>query len=297
MVTVASHMRFAALILAATLGGCASSSGLGGLASLGSGQPPADDASAAQARPQAVALSPAETPPMPARRPGKRPRALAQRTQVAGVAPATVTDAPSSGGGEAAPQAPSGGGLFSLAGLSRLNPFTTSATPPDAAAEGAATAGGASASASTAATASTSTTVASGGTSTTGTTGGTGTTAGTGEQPSGPEVVSIDQPPLGAYSVLAQRIKYCWLNATSPRLPNHGFYSDIPAGEVRDAKMLVYEKDAEGRRGNTAFKVEITADSGGSLITSRNFRLDKAMEGGFKADLARWVKGDDRCKA
>lgn len=287
MVTVASHMRFAALILAATLGGCASSSGLGGLASMGSGQPPANDASAAQ--PQAVALSPAETPPMPARRPGKRPRALAQRTQVAGVAPATVTDAPSSGvNGEAAPQAPSGGGLFSLAGLSRLNPFTTSATPPDAAAEGAATAGGASASASTAATAST---------STAGTGGGTGTTAGTGEQPSGPEVVSIDQPPLGAYSVLAQRIKYCWLNATSPRLPNHGFYSDIPAGEVRDAKMLVYEKDAEGRRGNTAFKVEITADSGGSLITSRNFRLDKAMEGGFKADLARWVKGDDRCKA
>jgi hypothetical protein len=113
----------------------------------------------------------------------------------------------------------------------------------------------------------------------------------------GPDAVLIDQPPVQAYSLLAQRIKYCWLNPSSPRLPNHGFHAELPAGaEIKEAKMVVYEKDKDGRRGTTAFKVDITAESDGALVSARNVRLDKAMEAGFKADLARWSKGDERCK-
>jgi hypothetical protein len=112
----------------------------------------------------------------------------------------------------------------------------------------------------------------------------------------GPNAVLIEQKPIEAYSLLAQRIKYCWLNPSSPRLPNHGFYSDLPAGEVKEAKMVVYEKSPDGRRGTTVFKVDITAESSGALVSAQNVKLDKALEASFKADLARWAKGDERCK-
>ena len=111
----------------------------------------------------------------------------------------------------------------------------------------------------------------------------------------GPNAVLIEQKPIDAYSLLAQRIKYCWLNPSSPRLPNHGFYSDLPAGEVREAKMVVYEKSPDGRRGSTVFKVDITAESSGALISAQNVKLDKTLDANFKADLARWAKGDERC--
>jgi hypothetical protein len=246
----AAWMRPVSLALAVTLGGCASMSGLGGLAATGEGQA---DGAAGSAQPQLVTLSPEETPPVPTRRPGKRPRVLQQAKA------ATATPAPATTGSVAAAQsgepAKSEGGGFSLASLGSVFSSSSSAAPSAGEAEKA------------------------------------------DATPSGPDIVSIDQPPVGAYSLLAQRIKYCWLNATKPLLPNHGFFSELPPGEVREAKMIVYEKNAEGRRGTTVFAVDIAADSGGSTITSRNVRLEKPMEAGFKADLARWVKGDERCKA
>jgi hypothetical protein len=110
-----------------------------------------------------------------------------------------------------------------------------------------------------------------------------------------PDAILIDQNPVEAYSLLAQRIKYCWLNPSSPRLPNHAFYSNLPAGEVREAKMLVYQKSPDGRRATTVFEVDITAKSGATLVSAHNIRLDKALEASFKSDLARWSKGDERC--
>jgi len=113
----------------------------------------------------------------------------------------------------------------------------------------------------------------------------------------GPDAVLIEKPPIEAYSLLAQRIKYCWLNPTSPRLSNHGFHAEMAPGEVREAKMIVYEKAPDGRRGTSAFKIDITAESSGALVSTRNVRLSKGDEAAFKTDLARWAKGDDRCKA
>ena len=216
---------FRCLILPAValLTGCAQMSGLGDL-SLLSTQP-----ATAEAAPETpvAALGPEETPPVPARRPGKRPRMPAIATTPAPVEVATA-DA-------AQPEKP----ILSLASLGNLNLFTAS---------------------------------------------------------EGPDAILIDKPPVDAYSLLAQRIKYCWLNPSTPRLPNHGFHAEMAAGEVRQAKMIVYENAPDGRRGISAFKIDITAESSGALVSSQNLRLSKTDESAFKADLARWAKGDDRCK-
>jgi hypothetical protein len=217
------------LLIAAALSGCAQSAGLGNLSLLGSGAPAEESAPAAEG--QIVALAPGEIPPLPARRPGKRPRGpqLAE----------AKTDAPVANDA-AQPAKPEGSGGFSLASL------------------------------------------------------GEAFKAKEGE---GPDTILVDQPPVEAYTQIASRIKYCWLNPSTPRLPNHGFHAEIAPGEAQEAKIIVYQKAEDGRRGTSVIKVNISAESSGSLISTQNSRLDPASTAAFKADLARWTKGDDRCKA
>ena len=229
-------LKPSALVITAMLAGCAASSGLGVLGEAGpDGAAPAPDAQV-----QLTALPPGETPPLPSRRPGKRPKTAAAPVTVAAVARPVEAPKPESSGG------------FSLASLGEGLFASTPASAEKAEAQ---------------------------------------------EPESGPDTVHLAQAPVGAYSLLAQRIKYCWLNVTSPRLPNHGFHAELAPGEIREAKMVVYEKNAEGRRGTSVFKVAITGDADGSTVSSQNVRLEKATEAGFKADLARWANGDDRCKA
>jgi hypothetical protein len=231
-------LKPSALAMTAMLAGCAASSGLGALGEAGpDGAAPSPDAQV-----QLTALAPSETPPLPSRRPGKRPKAAAAPVAVAAAQPA----APAEG------QKPESSSGFSLASLGG-GLFASTPASGDKVEE---------------------------------------------QQPdSGPDTVHLAQAPVAAYSLLAQRIKYCWLNVTSPRLPNHGFHAELAPGEIREAKMVVYEKNAEGRRGTSVFKVAITGDADGSTVSSQNVRLEKATEAGFKADLARWANGDDRCKA
>jgi hypothetical protein len=229
-------LKPSALVITAMLAGCAASSGLGVLGEAGpDGAAPAPDAQV-----QLTALPPGETPPLPSRRPGKRPKTAAAPVTVAAVAQPVEAPKPESSGG------------FSLASLGEGLFASTPASADKAEKQ---------------------------------------------EPESGPDTMHLSQAPVAAYSLLAQRIKYCWLNATSPRLPNHGFHAELAPGEIREAKMVVYEKNAEGRRGTSVFKVAITGDADGSTVSSQNVRLEKATEAGFKADLARWANGDDRCKA
>ncbi len=240
-------LRPAALILAAILGGCGQVSGLSGISLLGNSQDTAEVNPEAQV--QLAALSPAETPPLPTRRPGKRPPALrgqpgnaaAKGAQTASTAKPDQTASTAKPEQTASAAKPEDSGL-SLASLSNINLFSG------------------------------------------------------GGDAGGPDRVLIEQKPIDAYSLLAQRIKYCWLNPSAARLPNHGFYSDVPAGEVKEVKMVVYEKSEDGRRGNTVFKVDISAELSGALVVAQNVRLDKALDQSFKSDLARWAKGDERCK-
>lgn len=111
-----------------------------------------------------------------------------------------------------------------------------------------------------------------------------------------PDAVLTNQTPIAAYTYLAQRIRACWLAPSAPRIPNHGFHAEVAPGDTREAKIVLYEKAPEGARGTSAFKIAITAESGGAQISSQNARLDAAVEAAFKADIARWAKGDDRCK-
>ena len=224
--TMLKPSRFFMLPAALLLAGCAQMSGLGDL-SLLSTQPDATAAVAPAAETQVAALGPEEMPPMPTRRPGKRPRTPATATQPEPAPAATA---------EAAKPESSG---ISLASLTNISLFSTTESP---------------------------------------------------------DKILIDKPPVDAYSLLAQRIKYCWLNPTTPRLTNHGFHAEIPAGEVREAKMIVYEKAPDGRRGTSAFKIDITAESSGALVSMQNVQLSKTDDSALKADMARWAKGDDRCK-
>jgi hypothetical protein len=223
------------LLIAASLAGCAQSVGLGNF-SLLSDEPAAETAPAAEG--QIVALAPGEIPPVPARRPGKRPRGA----QLAAAKAAQLPEAEAAPASEATqPAKPEGSGSgFSLASL------------------------------------------------------GEAFKAKEGE---GPDSILVDQPPIEAYSLIAARIKYCWLNPSTPRLPNHGFHAEIAPGEAQEAKIIVYQKAEDGRRGTSVVKVNISAESSGSLISTQNSRLDAANTAAFKADLARWAKGDDRCKA
>jgi hypothetical protein len=111
----------------------------------------------------------------------------------------------------------------------------------------------------------------------------------------GPDQVLTGQSPVATYSLLAHRIKNCWLKPGLSRLPNHGFHAEVAPGNPKAAKIVIYEKDAEGRQGISAFRIDITAESDGSLVSSRNVRLDQGLEASFKGDLARWAKGDERC--
>ena len=115
--------------------------------------------------------------------------------------------------------------------------------------------------------------------------------------PSSPDSVLIAQPPVAAYTLLAQRIRACWLTPGSPKLTNHGFHAEVAPGDIKEAKIILYERADDGRRGVSAFRIDITAESSGALISSQNTRLEQKLDVSFKADLARWAKGDERCKA
>jgi hypothetical protein len=43
--------------------------------------------------------------------------------------------------------------------------------------------------------------------------------------------------------------------------------------------MIVYEKAPDGRRGTSAFKIDITAESSGALVSMQNVQLSKADDG------------------
>ncbi|WP_125461648.1 MULTISPECIES: hypothetical protein [Rhodomicrobium] len=110
-----------------------------------------------------------------------------------------------------------------------------------------------------------------------------------------PDSVQWEQDPVGVYSVLAQQIRACWLKPGVTKLPDHGFHADVAPGD-KDATIIIFKKDEEGRRGPLAFRIQISSDiGGGSTVRAENRRLDAKMDSDFKADLARWAKGKPEC--
>ena len=112
-----------------------------------------------------------------------------------------------------------------------------------------------------------------------------------------PDSVSWDGAPVAVYTQLAQEIRACWLAPTTTKLPNHGFHAEVSPNDTDTAKIIIYEKDPQGKRGVQAFRINISGSGSSSTVQSENRRLDKALDVAFKADLARWSKGNQGCKA
>ena len=110
-----------------------------------------------------------------------------------------------------------------------------------------------------------------------------------------PDSVSWDGAPVAVYTQLAQQIRACWLAPRTPKLTKHGFHAEV-SPDSTNAKIIIYEKDPQGKRGVQAFRINISGGGSDSTVQSENRRLDKALDGAFKADLARWSKGDQGCK-
>jgi hypothetical protein len=110
-----------------------------------------------------------------------------------------------------------------------------------------------------------------------------------------PESVNWDGAPLAGYTQLAQQIRACWLAPATTKLPKHGFHAEV-SPDSSNAKIVIYEKDPQGKRGVQAFRINISGGSSGSAVQSENRRLDKALDVAFKSDLARWSKGEQGCK-
>ena len=110
-----------------------------------------------------------------------------------------------------------------------------------------------------------------------------------------PDQVNWDGAPVAVYTQLAQQIRACWLAPATTKLTKHGFHAEV-SPDSSNAKIVIYEKDPQGKRGVQAFRIDISGGSSGSTVHSENRRLDKTMDVAFKADLARWSKGNQGCK-
>jgi hypothetical protein len=114
--------------------------------------------------------------------------------------------------------------------------------------------------------------------------------------PAESDTVKTATSPVASYTVLAQRIRECWLAPGTSLSANHGFHADVKPGDDGAAKIIIYEKGADKKRGVSAYKIIIGSSASGSVVTTENHRLDAKLDQAFKTDLARWTKGDTACK-
>lgn len=103
--------------------------------------------------------------------------------------------------------------------------------------------------------------------------------------------------PVAVYSQLAQQIRSCWLTPGASKLPGHGFHADVAAGDPSEAKIILYEKAPDGKRGLQAYRLVIEGrGSSNSFVKAENRKVDAKLDQSFKADLARWAGGRRECK-
>jgi hypothetical protein len=98
--------------------------------------------------------------------------------------------------------------------------------------------------------------------------------------------------PVAVYSQLAQQIRSCWLTPGASKLPGHGFHAEVAAGDPSEAKIILYEKAPDGKRGLQTYRLVIESrGSSSSLVKAENRKVDAKLDQTFKADLARWAGG------
>ncbi|MGF1620683.1 MAG: hypothetical protein ACFCUR_08725 [Rhodomicrobiaceae bacterium] len=112
-----------------------------------------------------------------------------------------------------------------------------------------------------------------------------------------PDTTQWDEKPVLVYTRLAQQIRACWLTPAAPKLPGHGFHAEVGAGDADEAKIILYKKAEDGKRGLQAYSLTIDGQLTGSTVSAQNRKLDKKLDQAFKSDLARWSRGDQSCKS
>lgn len=111
-----------------------------------------------------------------------------------------------------------------------------------------------------------------------------------------PNATQWSDPPITVYTQLAQQIHACWFTPGAPKLTNHGFHAEVAPDDASTAKIIIYQKDPNGKRGLQVFRISIDGALTGSTVTAENRRLEKSLETSFRTDLARWSKGNRDCK-
>lgn len=101
--------------------------------------------------------------------------------------------------------------------------------------------------------------------------------------------------PVVVYTQLAQQIRSCWLKPGASKLPGHGFHAEVGAGDPDQAKIVLYEKAPDGKRGLQAFRLLIDGRFSGAIVKAENHKLDKKLDQTFKTDLVRWAQGNREC--
>lgn len=115
--------------------------------------------------------------------------------------------------------------------------------------------------------------------------------------PTTPDSSEWEGRPVAVYSQLAQQIRSCWLTPGASKLPGHGFHADVAAGDPSEARIILYEKAPDGKRGLQAYRLVIESrGSSSSLVKAENRKVEAKLDQSFKADLARWAGGRRECK-
>jgi hypothetical protein len=110
-----------------------------------------------------------------------------------------------------------------------------------------------------------------------------------------PTQVVAEGSPVAVYTTVAREIRRCWLAPVNPKLDGHGFRAAAPS-DGQPIKIDIFQEVPDRKLGPLAFRIDIVAQAGGTLVTSRNVRLTDALADEFKGDMARWVKGDMTCR-
>lgn len=112
-----------------------------------------------------------------------------------------------------------------------------------------------------------------------------------------PDTTQWNDKPVAVYTQLAQQIRACWLTPGAPKLVDHGFHAEVGATDADEASIIIYKKDANGKRGLQAFRILINGTLTGSAVKAENRRLDKKLDQAFKTDISLWAQGQLACKS
>jgi hypothetical protein len=104
--------------------------------------------------------------------------------------------------------------------------------------------------------------------------------------------------PADAYVRIARGAKSCWFGPAGPLQDTHLFVGELqPESKGGNASIVLYEAEADGKRGLKAFTIEMAPKGEGTVVTRANERIPEPFAGRMLADVDRWADGEPGCAA